>query len=657
MHSIKHRIFLFFILIFSLSTSRAQLSRLDSLKNNIAVASSPTTRLSATLAVCEEWESFNADTLYKYALLAKKNAGEEKNNNALALADYYIAAYLFQKNKLDTALRAIDGVIAFSQKIAGYSYTYAKFWLLRANILMRTSNYAEVLKQDLNLLNLAEENHDSVAMIRFNTSIGNVNLRLKKIDEALKYHYKAIALMQTNALKAKCSFVFINLAVAYHHLLTDNKTKQNEDSVEANLEKAIKYSREGGTLTNLANSLSMYGEILADSKKLQPAEAALTEAVAIRKKIGDVFYVIADMMALSSIYEYNNNAKAVEINLQALDLAKANGSDFSSMTTIYNSLGEVYSIEGDYKKYSEVLQESMQLQDSVYKVNTAEAVTEMEARYDLQKKQTIIIQQQYDLAKKNYFVYGSLLLLLTGSIFSIILFRQNKKKQQLKLQMLHEEEQRMSAIAVEQAEEHERNRIAAELHDNLGSQLSYISSNMNFLIDASSSLTDEDKNARLEKLNQTAKNTITDLRETIWALKKENVEMEELADRLKSYAQNQLSHKINMTLNVHEKLDVKIILSPAEALNMFRIFQEAITNAVKYSNAGEILLSFTTEPPSWFNISVSDNGKGFDTNVLHKGHYGLENMRERAAQIQMILEITSVENKGTMVVLSKNILQ
>ena len=646
------RLFLF-VLFFSALDLSAQLSRLDSLKNNIAISPSSSNRLSATLAFCDEWESFSADTLYKYALLAKKNAAEEKNNNALALSDYYIAAYLFQKNQLDTALKVIDGVIMRSQKVAGYSNAYAKFWLLRANILMRTSNYEEVLKQDLHLLTLAEENHDSVAMIRFNTSIGNVNLRLKKIDEALKWHYKAISLMQTNALKATCSFVYVNLAVAYHHLYKENKIKENEDSVMANLEKAIKYSREGGTLTNLANSLSLYGEILAEYKKLQPAEAALTEALTIRKKIGDVFYVIVDMIALSSIYEYNDNAKAIAINLQALDLAKANGSDFASMTTVYSSLAEIYSVEGDYKKYSEVLNEEMQLQDSMYKVNTAEAVTEIEAKYDLQKKQTTIIQQQYDLTKKNYLVYGSLLLLLLGTFFSFLLFKQNKKSQQLKLQMLHEEEQRLSIVAVEKAEEQERNRIAAELHDNLGSQLSYISSNMDFLIDAPSSLTDEDKNERLGKLNQTAKNTITDLRETIWALKKETVEIEELEDRLKLHAQNQLSHKLNMKLSVHEKLDIKIILTPAEALNIFRIFQEAVNNAVKYSNANEIILSVITEAPSAYTISLADNGNGFDTKVLYKGHYGLENMRERAKEIQAILQITSNENNGTLITLSK----
>ena len=303
-------------------------------------------------------------------------------------------------------------------------------------------------------------------------------------------------------------------------------------------------------------------------------------------------------------------------------------------------------------KYSK---ERIKLQDSTYKVNTAEAVTEMEAKYDVQKKQTTIIQQRYDLAKKNYLLFGSLLLLLLGATFSLILFKQNKRKQQLRLQILHEEEQRMRAIAVEKAEEHERTRIAAELHDNLGSQLSYISSNMDFILDAPGVLSNEDKNKRLVKLNEAAKNTIIDLRETIWALKKESIEMEELSDRLKLYAQNQLSHKVNMKLNVEEKLDEKIVLAPSEALNIFRIFQEAINNAVKYSNADNILLKIWTGASLQYRISLKDNGNGFDTTLQYKGHYGLENMRERAKEVRLSLNIASSADTGTIVELSKNV--
>jgi two-component system, NarL family, sensor kinase len=647
------RRFFFVILLLSCLYPVAQVSRLDSLKKNIATANSASKRLDATLEFCDGWESFSPDSLYRYAMMAKQMAIYEKNNVAILISDYYLAAYLFQKNRLDTALKSVDSVIAKAGKLTGYGDTLLKFWYLRGNILQRTSHYDEVMKQDFSLLTLAEKYHDTVGMIRLNTGIGNVNLRLKKNEEALKWHYNAIGLMQSDALKIRCSFVYINIAVVYYHLSAINDTKEIEDSIERNLESAIKYSRQGTSLTNLANGLSMYGNVLSENKKLVPAEAALTEALQIREKIGDIFYEIADMVALSSFYENsNNNKKAADICLRALSLAKNNGRDFSSMNAVYSSLGEIYSNMGDYKNYSEVLKEKIELQDSTYKVNTAEAVTEMEAKYDLQKKETTILQQKYDLARKNYLIYGALILLMLLGIFFIILFRQNRKKQDLKLQMLHEEEQKMSSIAVAVAEENERRRIAAELHDNLGGQLSYISSNMDFILDAPVHLSDEEKNKRLGKVNETAKSTITDLRETIWALKKESVEIEELADKLKLYAQNQLAYKDEMRLDVKENLALNLILTPAEALNVFRIFQEAIHNAVKYSGATEIRLVLTSAAPSIYSIVVADNGRGFDDTAVFAGHYGLENMKERAKELKLRLEINSNYGSGTTVMLS-----
>ena len=343
-------------LLFLYLNSPAQPSRLENLKNKILAAKSSPAKLEATLEFCDGWESFSPDTLYEYALLAKELAISEKNDDAILLSDYYLAAYLFQKNKVDTALKAIDDVIAKAKKTIPYNDTALKFWMLRGNILQRTSHYDEALKQNFSLMTLAEQHHDTVGLIRLNTGIGNVNLRLKKNEDALKWHYKAIALMQNDDFKIKCSFVYINIAVVYYHLSAINDTKEMEDSIEINLQKAIKYSRLGNSLTNLANALSMYGNISAQYKKLELAEGALNEALSIRKKIGDVFYEIADMVALSSFYEYsNNNAKAVAICLQALKLAKENGSDFSSMTIIYSSLGELYANMGDYKNYSEVL--------------------------------------------------------------------------------------------------------------------------------------------------------------------------------------------------------------------------------------------------------------------------------------------------------------
>ena len=76
---------------------KAQTTRIDSLKNKIAISNSTKGKLQALLGFCDEWESFNADTLHRYALLARQSAVALKDNDAILFSDYYLAAYLFQK--------------------------------------------------------------------------------------------------------------------------------------------------------------------------------------------------------------------------------------------------------------------------------------------------------------------------------------------------------------------------------------------------------------------------------------------------------------------------------------------------------------------------------------------------------------------------------
>ena len=81
----------------------------------------------------------------------------------------------------------------------------------------------------------------------------------------------------------------------------------------------------------------------------------------------------------------------------------------------------------------------------------------------------------------------------------------------------------------------ERERISRELHDNIGSQLSYISNNIDWLAETRGSFSKEEETERLSIVNDTAKNLVSDLRETIWAMKKESIMLDELADKLKSF--------------------------------------------------------------------------------------------------------------------------
>ena len=107
-----------------------------------------------------------------------------------------------------------------------------------------------------------------------------------------------------------------------------------------------------------------------------------------------------------------------------------------------------------------------------------------------------------------------------------------------------------------------------------------------------------------------------------------------------------------VTLNFNSKGVEPRILAPEEALNLLRICQEAIHNAIKHSRMNTLEISWQCHE-EYFEIVVQDDGHGFISEINNQGHYGLENMRKRADEIGASLKIISSPYTGTAVSLSK----
>ncbi len=196
----------------------------------------------------------------------------------------------------------------------------------------------------------------------------------------------------------------------------------------------------------------------------------------------------------------------------------------------------------------------------------------------------------------------------------------------------------------------DRERISRELHDNLGTQLSYISSNADFMIDIDDKLNNADRKQKLENINSIAKSSIADLRETIWALKKGTISVDELFERIKLYAQ---THTDNVLLDYKENVKQSVFLSSVDALNLFRLCQEAITNSMKYAKAKNLSIKLLSDDHFLYHIEIRDDGIGFAIAKISGEHYGVENMSNRAKELNAFFTINSGENKGTTITLYK----
>jgi signal transduction histidine kinase/ligand-binding sensor domain-containing protein len=211
---------------------------------------------------------------------------------------------------------------------------------------------------------------------------------------------------------------------------------------------------------------------------------------------------------------------------------------------------------------------------------------------------------------------------------------------------------KLNELQLQQEIQYERERISRDLHDNIGAQISFISSNIDWVIDKKKDMNKEEELKQMKEINVTAKNVMTNLRDTIWALHKEEITLQEFSDKLKSYIQNMSRLQSDIEFISEEKINKNFILTPTEMLGIFRICQESINNVIKHAEATLLKLFIFSDERSFY-ISIEDNGKGFDQTEKLNEHYGLENMKHRAEELNAKVVIISAEGKGTTVTIHK----
>ncbi len=239
-------------------------------------------------------------------------------------------------------------------------------------------------------------------------------------------------------------------------------------------------------------------------------------------------------------------------------------------------------------------------------------------------------------------------IILSSLLFiSLVAFVVSQVQRQRFKKKLHE-------LEVLQKIQLERERISRDLHDNVGTQLSMINKNIKEMMSPLKAVTEAERTKRLQSAGQSSIEVIDTLRETIWALNKKEISLEEFSDKLKTFIQKQLAHYDSITLHIKEDDNNHLVkLSPTEALNLFRICQEAITNAIKYAEASVLEISLLNTDGDYC-IRIADNGRGFEPGKVNSSlHYGVENMKYRAKEILCKLSLDTMPEQGTIITLSK----
>lgn len=469
---------------------------------------------------------------------------------------------------------------------------------------------------------------------------------MEEYERGVEYGKQAYQLL-TSYSKARAPFIAFALnaiginfddwdkpdsALFYHYKVLENI--ENLDSTRISF-----------TFNNIANTL-------LKQKKYSEAEPWLHTAVKVNQKSMDDYSLAANYTNLATIaYKRRDFGKAQVMMDSAYKYVEQSESTEKKRDYLYEQYG-FNKAKGNLNEAMDYLEQYVAVKDSIFKEERVKTLGELEAKYQVETKERELAESRAALAENELVVEAQnnqlllllILVLISFGVGFFIYYRQKNKNRHL------EQEAKLQAIYAEQETQkrlHEqRDRISSDLHDNIGAQLTFIISSLNNLKFGNLDL--EKLSSKIDQISGFTVETINELRDTIWAMNKDYISVEDLESRLAHLiSKAKISYpQIDFELKIENEVDRNLLLNSIEGMNYYRVIQEAVNNALKHSDAKKISITFSQDQDK-IRLCVEDDGVGISQE--NKFGNGLGNMKTRAERIGRELSIASDGGKGTQI--------
>ncbi|MFV0268326.1 MAG: sensor histidine kinase, partial [Draconibacterium sp.] len=299
-------------------------------------------------------------------------------------------------------------------------------------------------------------------------------------------------------------------------------------------------------------------------------------------------------------------------------------------------------------------QQARVLHDSLTGIENQKIFSEIQISYETEKKEKEILElERKNLEVDNKRIRNQNMLLSMLAIFVFIaiaiyyLFRRTHRKQQSvqdKLLKQLKEQELQGIDKIIEAQEKERERIANDLHDNLGSRMA----TLKLLINDVHQKSGTQNAGRFQKLESLAEDTYREVRKIAHNNHSGTLISKGLIPSMQNIA-SQISEAGNTAVEVININVTKRVKNTIE-IQVFRILQELLTNIIKHAKASEVTIQFS-EDNNELNVMIEDNGIGFDTQKINYG-LGLTNIEKRLGSLNGRINIDTSPYNGTTIILT-----
>lgn len=558
---------------------------------------------------------------------------EEAENDSLKMQWYNELRKLAIRKDIREAQGYTEQYLQLAEKL-DLSFNIGLGHAYLGNTYVRLAEYEKAIEELLLALQYFESMNDSVRMGSIYNSIGASYENMGSDSLTQVFYQKSHDIFEALG-DAK------RTAIALNNLSNLQVQKGNFSQSESLLNKAAALLegkdelREYITLTrlNLANTKIELGKY--------PTADTIYQSLLLDKGVLSNYYntLVINGLGKSQLHQQKyleaiDYFKQVEKMIEAHGFLSLKADLLADLSQAYEGSGNISEAFAYYKTYTT-------FKDSLESVERTQSLDDALQKYEAEKKDQEIITQRLKLRNLRQLLAG-IGLVFVLAVFGLILWNRSQRlqsnllqektlRQELEINGLKKENQLISMRSILAGQEAERERIARDLHDNIGSMVTAIKLKLMAIQDDSRQL--DDMVGQVSDEVRRISHNMTPLAFGLSGLKGA---VEDLCQQLR----NQGLEVENKTVGLEE------VSNEDRAIMLYRVFQELVNNIIKHSEARQVIFNSRLDNNQLI-IQVKDDGKGLDLSTWEAPpHLGLKNIKSRIRYLEGSIALD--QSNGTL---------
>lgn len=632
--------------------SDAQTSKIDSLIHLLKTEIPDTIRANSLRLLATYYESVDtekSEQTYQESIDFSKS----KKLYFEAGTAYFERSFLYQAQaKYREAELSLDSAILFLD-LSNDNRTLLRKTLVYAalsNVNKSLNNYDKAIEYQLKANDLYEKQQATSSLVKayINTSI--LYKELRNFEQQENYSRKVLAIGKKTKDDNQLFLGYTYIAYALSEQLKNKEAATYLDSAKTYFKKGLNLQAD----MNISFFL-ISGSVSAKLKKYDEAYSEFKKAYDYAEANKHTFSKYQSLLQMGNMRTFQKRYEEAEtILLNAYSEIKKSG-ELAQKNIVLEYLSNLYKDWGKYDKALDYYKKFIDVSDSITNIQNQELAATLEKKYESEKKEAIIQQQESRLQQRktmNLLFGGGLAALSVILILGYRTYHQKQKLQKQRISELETEQRLNAAQAVIKGEEQERARLAKDLHDGLSGMLSGVKYSLQDM-KGNLIMTEENRQA-FERSMDMLDSSIKEMRRVAHNMMPEVLARYGLDAALRDYVA-EINHA-GLLKVVYQSMGIdQKEIEHSTGLTIYRIVQELLNNVIKHAQASEALVQLLVENDKLI-VNVEDNGQGFDTRLSEeKGGMGWRNIRSRVELLNGMIDIQSSAGSGTSVNIEFNI--